>query len=60
MFKPAPHNENSLRVCEYCLQAIECHEGPQRALRLYVDEDDPIESRCDWCEEDGFDVLFDI
>ena len=49
-----------LRVCEHCLMAIESHEGNQHARRIYVDEEDPTESRCDWCEEDGFDMLYEI
>ena len=49
-----------LRVCEHCLMAIESHEGTQATLRIYVDEEDENESRCDWCEETGFDVLFEL
>lgn len=52
--------ERNLRVCEHCLMAIECHEGTQATFRHYVDEDEPEESRCDWCEESGFDVLYEI
>ena len=52
--------ENTFFVCECCLQAIECHEGAQRSKRYYVDEEDEIQSKCDWCGETGFDVLFEI
>ena len=51
---------NTLRVCAHCLLAIESHEGDQRALRVYVDEESETESRCDWCGESGFDVLYEI
>lgn len=50
-----------MRVCQYCLQAIENHE--RRFIFIggeYVDENNPEESRCEWCEENGNDVLFDI
>ena len=50
----------TLRVCEHCLWGIEAHEGKQRALQVWVDEDEPEQSRCDWCEEDGFDSLYEI
>ena len=52
--------KNYLRVCECCLEAIESREGRQRSLLIYVDEDNKRESRCDWCEEHGFDVLYEI
>lgn len=53
-------DHNCLTVCEHCLWAIESREGSQRVLRIWVDEEDPVESRCDWCEEDGFDELYEI
>ena len=52
-------NEN-LKVCGRCLLAIESREGTQATFRHWVDEDNPDESRCDWCEETGFDVLFEL
>lgn len=51
---------NRLWVCEHCLLATESREGPQPTQLHYVDEEDPNESYCDWCEEDGFDKLFEI
>ena len=47
-------------VCEHCLMAIESREGNQATLKHYVDEDDDIESKCDWCEENGFDTLYEL
>ena len=26
----------------------------------YVDENDEEESKCDWCEESGFDTLYEL
>ena len=49
-----------LWVCEHCLWAIESREGPQAQLRHYVDEEDENESKCEWCEEHGFDVLYEL
>lgn len=47
-------------VCEHCLLAIESHEGNQATLRHWVDEEDAEESKCDWCEEYGFDTLYEL
>lgn len=47
-------------VCEHCLMAIESREGNQVTLRHRVNEDDDVESKCDWCEEDGFDTLYEL
>lgn len=50
----------NLKVCDRCLRAIESREGNQPTLQVYVNEDDKVESTCDWCYEDGFDVLYEI
>ena len=47
-------------VCEHCLAAIESREGNQATLRHGVDENDENESYCDWCEECGFDTLYEL
>lgn len=47
-------------VCEHCLMAIESREGNQATMRHSVDEDDDVESKCDWCEEVGFDTLYEL
>lgn len=47
-------------VCPHCLMGIEAHEGNQATLKHYVDEDDEEESKCDWCEECGFDTLYEL
>lgn len=47
-------------VCEHCLWAIESREGHQATLSHYVDEEDECSSKCDWCEEDGFDLLYEL
>lgn len=49
-----------LWVCEHCLAAIESREGNQATLRHRVDEDDDVESKCEWCEEVGFDTLYEL
>ena len=49
-----------MKVCEYCLQAIESREENQRALTIYIDENDDMESKCAWCEQCGFDTLYEI
>ena len=50
----------NLWVCEHCLAAIESREGNQATLKHYVDEDDKIASKCSWCHENGFDVLYEL
>lgn len=48
-------NDN-LVVCERCLLAIESREGHQICKTIHCDEP----SKCDWCEEDEFDVLYEL
>ena len=55
-----PSGDEELWVCEGCLRAIESHEGRQKSEKVFVDENDELESRCDWCGESGFDTLFRI
>jgi hypothetical protein len=55
----------TLWVCEHCLMAIESREGYLPTLRhdidLEYDEEEINEnSKCDWCEDDGFDVLYEL
>ena len=40
--------------------AIESREGKQITLERYVDENDDVESKCEWCEECGFDTLYEL
>lgn len=47
-------------VCEHCLWAIESREGHQATRSHYVDEEDECSSKCDWCGEDGFDLLYEL
>lgn len=44
-------------VCSHCLMAIESREGNQVTRTRYTDEE---ESKCDWCEQDGFDTLYEL
>ena len=44
-------------VCDHCLMAIESREGNQATLRHGVDTE---ESKCDWCEDNGFDTLYEL
>lgn len=52
--------DNHMYVCERCLNYLESREGSQRAIPVVVDEDDVTESKCDWCDESGFDTLYKI
>ena len=51
---------DTLWVCERCLAAIESHEGNQAILKHLVDSDDDTESKCEWCEEIGFEILYEL
>ena len=53
-------SEQNLKVCRRCLAAIESHEGNQAILAHGVDETDETESKCDWCEDSGFDTLYEL
>ena len=50
----------TLWVCEHCLWAIESREGNQARLAHYVDETDAVDSKCGWCNECGFDTLYEL
>ena len=52
--------ERRLWVCERCLWAIESREGKQAVAVHEVDEDNDGESKCDWCEEWGFNTLYEL
>lgn len=55
----------SMWVCHHCLMAIESKESylptVYHNIELEYDEEDFDKmSKCDWCEENGFDVLYEI
>ena len=50
----------TLWVCDHCLMGIESHEGNQATLTHYVDEDDAVDSKCDWCKSCGYDTLYEL
>ena len=52
--------ERNMRVCQRCLAAIESREGNVPTLKHYVDEDDDEASKCEWCDQFGFDVLYEL
>ena len=55
-----PNERERLWVCWRCLMAIESREGNQATMRRSVDEQDDAASRCDWCEDTGFDTLYEL
>ena len=52
-------NEHNLTVCSRCLMGIESHEGKQFTKPYYPDLDSE-DGFCEWCEESGFGVLFEL
>lgn len=50
----------TLKVCRSCRMGIESREGTLPILTRYVDSESEDESTCDWCEESGFDTLYEI
>ena len=58
-------SRETMWVCDHCLAAIESREGNQARLKHDIDlEYDEKEfeemSKCDWCEEFGFDTLYEL
>lgn len=47
-------------VCNKCLKAIESKEGLQRRIAIATNPEDDHGSKCDWCGESGFDVLYSL
>ena len=60
VIKVEVEGEHNLRVCDHCLAAIQSREGYLPTITLYVDEEDPVASKCEWCEQDGFDTLYEL
>lgn len=58
--KPKNSLSDNLMVCQQCLSAIESKEGPQASKTHRVDTEDDNTSVCDWCEESGNDVLYEL
>lgn len=55
--------QESLWVCARCLAAIESHEGTQLTKKhtdVDCTEEEWDDGRCDWCEDDGFDELYEL
>lgn len=54
-----------LWVCSRCLAAIESREGTQAIRPHHIDfeydeEDWDEASKCDWCDENNEDVLYEL
>lgn len=58
----------NLWVCPQCLMAIKSRGGNQAVIKHYIDDEDLFDSteeyeqasKCDWCEEVGFDQLYEL
>lgn len=59
-------DNHNLRVCGHCLAAINSHEGRQPFITIYADDFDVEDLdgenglTCEWCDEPGFDGLFEL
>lgn len=51
--------EHNLTVCSRCLMGIESHEGKQFTRTYYPDLEEES-GTCEWCEESGFDTLYEL
>ena len=51
--------DKKLLVCEFCLRGIESREGKQSVI-VHEVEAEGIDSKCMWCEEEGFEELYEI
>lgn len=58
--KPKNSLSGNLMVCQQCLSAIESREGSQASKTHSVDAENETTSICDWCEETGNDVLYEL
>lgn len=47
-----------MMVCEECYEAIQSRGECSHGKLFYVDDQDENESRCDWCNDNGFDILY--
>ena len=56
-----PEPAAPLRLCWRCLAGLECKEGPQSTIAIEWDEDDENDDfRCDWCDSDMEDTLYEL
>lgn len=57
-------SRKTLWVCKSCLSAIQSHEGNQVTIThdidLEFDERTDENSKCEWCEDTDFDVLYEL
>lgn len=51
---------DKIRVCGFCLRGIKSRESNIITRTIRVDETDIEESKCDLCEESGFEKLYEI
>lgn len=51
--------EHNLMVCERCLMGIESHEGKQFTRKYFPDLEEES-GTCEWCEDSGFDTLYEL
>lgn len=51
---------DKIRVCGFCLRGIKSRESTIVTRAVRVDETDTEESKCDLCEEAGFEKLYEI
>ena len=51
---------DKIRVCGFCLRGIKSRESNIITRAIKVDETDTKESKCDLCEESGFEKLYEI
>lgn len=51
---------DKIRVCSFCLRGIKSRESGVVTRAVRVDEADTEESKCDLCEESGFEKLYEI
>lgn len=58
--KPKNSLTDNLMVCQQCLSAIESREGAMASKTHSVDAENETTSVCDWCEETGNDVLYEL
>ena len=54
------YKKRTIRICEWCYQSIEYHNGKQLSVHIWVNPKDEKESFCQFCKQGGFDSLYVI
>lgn len=49
-----------IKLCDHCLRGLKSREGNIVTQAINVDESDIEASKCDLCEDSGYNTLYEI